>query len=62
MDKSECAPNECLFIGDNPKWDVESSLKHGMNAIWYQHGKKINSCEFMAADSFEKCWELLQVM
>ena len=62
LDKSECAPNECLFIGDNPKWDVESSLKHGMNAIWYRHGKKINSCEFMAADSFEKCWELLQVM
>ncbi len=62
LDKSGCDPNECLFIGDNPKWDVESSLKHGMNAIWYQHRKEIGRSEFMTVDSFEKCWELLQMM
>ena len=34
--KAGCAPEECLFIGDNLKKDVQGARNAGMHALWYQ--------------------------
>lgn len=35
VNKAGCAPEECLFIGDNFSGDFEGSLKAGLSAVWY---------------------------
>ena len=32
-------PEECVFIGDNLKKDVEGSARFGMAGTWYHPGK-----------------------
>ena len=34
--KAGCAMEECLFIGDNLRKDVQGALEAGMSALWYQ--------------------------
>lgn len=34
--KAKMAPEECLFIGDNPDHDVRGALAVGMKALWLQ--------------------------
>lgn len=34
--KAGCAMEECLFIGDNIRKDVQGALEAGMSALWYQ--------------------------
>lgn len=38
--KAGCAPENCLFVGDNVKFDFDGSKKMGMNALWYLPNKK----------------------
>lgn len=37
--KAGCRPEECVFIGDNLKKDVEGSARFGMAGTWYHPGK-----------------------
>lgn len=39
VEKSHCQPDECLFIGDNIKKDVEGAISCGLHGIWYSQGK-----------------------
>ena len=34
LQKAGCAPEECLFIGDNPEFDYIGSTNAGMKALW----------------------------
>lgn len=35
LKKAGCAPEECVFIGDNPKKDVIGAAECGLTGIWY---------------------------
>lgn len=37
--KAGCKPEECVFIGDSVKKDVEGAIQAGMHGIWY-HSKE----------------------
>lgn len=37
--KSGCLPEECAFIGDNLKKDVQGAWNHGLKGIWYSQEK-----------------------
>lgn len=39
IQKAQCAPEECLFIGDNPKKDIEGAQKAGMKTLRYCPGE-----------------------
>lgn len=39
-EKAGCAAEECAFIGDNVKKDVQGSIAAGMHGIWYSQGKE----------------------
>ena len=34
VEKAGCLPEECLFIGDNPNFDIRGALDAGMQALW----------------------------
>ena len=34
VEKAGCLASECLFIGDNPLFDIKGALDAGMNALW----------------------------
>ena len=34
VEKAGCLASECLFIGDNPAYDIQGALDAGMNALW----------------------------
>ncbi|NUF39342.1 HAD family hydrolase [Acinetobacter lactucae] len=36
-------PNECIFVGDNPKADIEGANKAGMKTIFFHPDPSINS-------------------
>lgn len=40
VEKSGCLAEECAFIGDNMKKDVEGAAKSGLYGIWYSQGKE----------------------
>ena len=44
--KIRCAPQECLFVGDHPKKDIEGALKAGLQALWYDPRQKGGHDEF----------------
>ena len=40
VEKAGFSANECAFIGDSLKKDVEGSAKCGLKGIWYTQGKE----------------------
>lgn len=36
--KAHCNPEECLFIGDSLKKDVQGALDAGMHGVWFSQG------------------------
>ena len=34
LEKAGCPASECLFIGDNPAYDIQGAMAVGMNALW----------------------------
>ena len=34
-EKAGVLPEECLFVGDSIKYDIEGAGKSGMKAVWY---------------------------
>ncbi|MCI8504746.1 MAG: HAD family hydrolase [Lachnospiraceae bacterium] len=40
VEKAGCRPEECVFIGDNIKKDVEGARWNGLRGIWYHPGEK----------------------
>ena len=34
LEKAGCLPEECLFIGDNPAFDIQGAQAVGMNVLW----------------------------
>ena len=48
--------NECAFIGDSLKKDVEGSTKCGLRGTWYtQEKSRKMEAKFPVIKSFEKC-------
>ena len=42
LQKADCVPEECVFVGDTFKKDVLGALNTGMRAVWYNaKGKQI---------------------
>lgn len=35
VEKAECCPDECVFIGDSLKKDVEGACSFGLKGVWY---------------------------
>lgn len=40
LEKTECPPEECLFVGDNYRYDYLGAKACGMNALWYARREK----------------------
>lgn len=35
LEKTGCAPEECIFIGDSYQFDYRGSISAGLNGVWY---------------------------
>ncbi len=62
VEKAGCAPEECLFIGDNYRGDYEAAVKAGLSGVWYagHAGEKDRQRESekrtdQRIDSYEDC-------
>ena len=54
VEKTGFSANECAFIGDSLKKDVEGSTKCGLRGIWYTQGKEPEmEAKFPVIKSFE---------
>ncbi len=40
VEKAGCLAEECAFVGDNLKKDVEGAIAAGLHGIWYSQGKE----------------------
>lgn len=41
VQKAGCAPEECLFVGDNPRKDILGAVNAGMKTLWYNPDGKV---------------------
>ena len=54
IEKAGVSADECAFIGDSLKKDVEGSAKCGLKGIWYTQGKEPETeVEYPVIQSFE---------
>ncbi len=56
-------PEECIFIGDSQKHDIEGALHAGMHAVWYSRGQGIekNTANVPAIADYDGAWKLLKL-
>lgn len=40
VEKAGCPAEDCMFIGDNLKKDVNGAIACGLNGVWYSNGKE----------------------
>ena len=53
VQKAGCKPEECVFIGDNLKKDVEGALENGLQGIWYHpEPDNLKTCGYMVIHSY----------
>lgn len=58
-EKAGCSAEECAFIGDNVKKDVQGSLAAGMHGIWYSQGAEPEEgLPYPVISSFERAEEV----
>ncbi len=43
VEKVGCAPEECLFVGDSFRNDIEASIASGMEALWFAPDPEIRA-------------------
>ncbi|MBI3244177.1 MAG: HAD family hydrolase [Chloroflexi bacterium] len=55
LEQFSCLPHECLFIGDNPHWDIMGARRAGMSAVLIDRRKN-------TSDSIESLWSLSTVV
>lgn len=59
VEKTGCLAEECAFIGDNLKKDVQGAITAGLHGIWYSQGKEPEpGLGFPVIRSFEEEQEL----
>lgn len=59
VEKAGCRAEECVFIGDSRKKDVEGAIAAGMHGIWYSMGKEPEEeLPFPVIRSFEEVRDL----
>lgn len=59
VEKAGCMAQECAFIGDNLKKDVQGSISAGLHGIWFSQGKEPEpGLEFPVIRSFEEVEDL----
>lgn len=55
LQKADCAPEECVFVGDTFKKDVLGALNTGMRAVWYNaKGKQIPEDADLAGKEYKE--------
>lgn len=57
VEKAGCMAEECAFIGDNIKKDVEGALQNGLHGIWYHKGQCKAESGYTAVYSYADCLE-----
>lgn len=58
-EKAGCSAEECAFIGDNVKKDVQGSIAAGMHGIWYSQGAEPEEgLPYPVISSFERAEEV----
>lgn len=56
VEKAGCLAEECVFIGDNIKKDVEGALQNGLHGVWYYPGQPGNKkCIYPVIHSYTDC-------
>lgn len=57
VEKMGCKPEECVFIGDNLRKDVEGASNCGLHGVWYRPYRKggENDTGYPCIRSFEEC-------
>lgn len=54
--KAACLAEECVFIGDNIKKDVEGAFQNGLHGVWYQPEQHKNKeCGYSVIHSYVDC-------
>ena len=59
VEKAGCAPEECIFTGDNMRKDVEGACSAGLHSMWY-HPPRLEKenegrCGYPVIRSYEEC-------
>lgn len=57
VEKMGCSPQECVFIGDNLRKDVQGSIQSGLHGVWYHPGQIPDDiqAEYPVISSYEDC-------
>lgn len=55
VEKAGCRPEECVFIGDSLKKDVEGSIAAGLRGIWYRPEGGAPEVWYPAISSYREC-------
>ncbi len=54
--KAECLAEECVFIGDSIKKDVEGALQNGLHGVWYNTSQDKNEeYKYSVIHSYMEC-------
>lgn len=57
VEKMGCRPEECVFIGDSLRKDVEGATANGLHGVWYRPYRKGGEADarFPCIRSYEEC-------
>ena len=57
VEKMGCQPEECVFIGDSLRKDVQGAAENGLHGVWYRPYRKggENDTDYPCIRSFEEC-------
>ena len=57
-----CLPEECVFVGDNPKWDVAGAHRLGMTPVLIDRSGSTNAVDALTIGSLSQLEPLLDEM
>ncbi len=59
LDTLHVCPDDCVFIGDNPKWDVEGPQKMNIDAILLDRNQKYTDLNVPRLKSLDELFEFI---
>lgn len=59
-EKAGCKPDECLFIGDNPRCDAEGAAAAGMNGLWFAWRPETDTSKYPQLKTIKAACEIAE--
>jgi putative hydrolase of the HAD superfamily len=60
LERLGAVPEECLFVGDNPRWDVEGPRALGIDALLIDRHNLVADPPGESIESLDELWDRLQ--